>query len=169
MKSIEQFNFLIKLWRFEYFTRTTIGELYLPTEEENKFCWTLEDTVRPGGIKVPGETALPDTGISLAYNIGLRYSPRFKREMPVIYTSKNGDMYTVKGQGGVSFQQAQIHGGNKHEDTEGCPLVAFNRPSLETIQGTAEKKLTEIIKNYLTQGTVGLSIVNMPQRNTKFA
>jgi len=168
MKSVDSFDFLLKLWRYEYFTRTTIGELYIPTKEDSKFCWTLEDTVRPSGIKVPGETALPDTGISLAYNIGMRYSPRFKREMPVIYSTKTADVYTVKGQGAVEFVQAQIHGGNKHEHTEGCPLVAYNRPSLNTIQGTAEKELTKIIKNYLDQGTVGLSIVNMPQRNTKF-
>jgi hypothetical protein len=167
MTSVNDFNYLFKIKRFEYFNDTTIGELYTPGKQE-KFCWTLEDAVRPQGVKIPAETAIPETGLSLAYHLGMRYSPRFKRDMPVIYSEKDGNEFIVKGFGGVTFKYAQIHGGNNDEHTEGCPLVAYNRPSLKTIQGTAEKEVTKLVEQYLKNGRVGISIINMPQRNTKF-
>ena len=51
----------------------------------------------------------------------------------------------------------------------GCILVAKNRPSLTTIQGAQHRVLVEIIKKYIAAGKkLGISIVNMPQENTKF-
>lgn len=162
---IQNFTKIIKIVRTEYFTRTTIGRLYLHGKKDY-FCYVLEDTVRPFGIKVPGETAIPDTGALAAYKIDVNMSSRFKRDMPMIYTESNG--YELKN-GGISFKGTRLHGGNTHENTEGCPLVAYNRPTLETIQGTAEKELTAKIKEYLKEGSVGLSIINMSNVNqTKF-
>jgi hypothetical protein len=45
-----------------------------------------------------------------------------------------------------NFDGIRMHGGNRPEDTDGCPLVAFNRNGL-IIQGTAEKALTEKIQD----------------------
>lgn len=163
MRPIKNFDFLFKINRREYFKDTTIGDISAP-ESFSKKIWTLEDTVRAHGIKVKAHTAIPDTGISLAYNLGIRYSPRFKREMPVIYSEiikENGqDVYIVRGIGGVEFRYAQIHGGNDHTNTEGCPLVCYNRVSDTRIQGTAEKEVTELVKKYLKLGKVGISIIN---------
>lgn len=91
----------------------TRGELYI---DGVKYCDTIEDKSR--GLrksdslesikarKVKGVTAIP-TG---EYNIYMTFSPKFKREMPLISS--------VPGYDGV-----RIHAGNTAEDTEGCILV----------------------------------------------
>lgn len=145
---------LITIKRKEYFARTTIGDLFIDGE---RFCYTLEDTVRAANIKVAGETAIPQG----RYNVSVTYSSRFKRDMPIVYTEKDGITLRANGQ---SFRGIRIHGGNTHENTEGCPLVAYNRPSKETIQGTAEKDLTQKIKEAIMAGeNVILEVINTPQ------
>lgn len=94
----------------------TIGLLYA----DGKFvCNTLEDTDRGltsamserqiASIKVKGKTAIP-TGV---YSIIVTYSPRFKKQMPLLYN--------VKG-----FEGVRIHSGNTANDTEGCILCGKN-------------------------------------------
>lgn len=167
MKPTKNFDSVFKIVRTEYFDDTTIGNLYGPSSD--KLCWTLEDAVRADGVKVPKKTAIPSTGLMLAYSLDLRFSPRFNRKMPVIYSEKRGDEYIVRGRGGVTFSFAQIHGGNTHSNTEGCPLVAYRRPTAKTIQGTAEKEITMLLEDALLKGSVGLVILNAPQENTIFA
>tara|TARA_R110000868_G_scaffold165610_1_gene399151 strand:+ start:5578 stop:6039 length:462 start_codon:yes stop_codon:yes gene_type:complete len=115
--------------------RATIGELLIDSEF---FCYTLEDEVRPDGVKVYGETAIPIG----EYTVELTYSNRFKRYMPLIYNTK--DKAVEKS--GVRFEGVRFHGGNKAIDTHGCPLVAFNTDLIK-IWGTAEKALTKRIKD----------------------
>lgn len=64
--------------------------------------WTLEEIKK---VKVKSETAIP-TG---RYQVKINYSPRFKRQLPLLYN--------VKGFSGI-----RIHSGNTHLHTEGCPL-----------------------------------------------
>jgi len=163
--AVEQYDFLFKIKRFEYFKDTTIGKLFEPGKAE-EICWTLEDAVRPSGIKIKKHTAIPPTGISFAYKLGMRFSPRFNRKMPVIYTHKQGEAYVLEN-GGIKFVYAQIHGGNKHDNTEGCPLVAYNRSAATTIQGTAEKEITKLVKHYMDRGKVGIQIFNGIQENKR--
>ena len=85
----------------------TIGKLSI---DGHYFCDTLEDTVRPAGVKIPGKTAIP----AGKYQIEITESIRFNRLMPIIKD--------VPGFSGV-----RIHSGNTAEDTEGCILVGFNR------------------------------------------
>lgn len=85
----------------------TIGKLSI---DGHYFCDTLEDTVRPAGVKIPGRTAIP----AGKYQIEITESIRFNRLMPIIKD--------VPGFSGV-----RIHSGNTAEDTEGCILVGFNR------------------------------------------
>lgn len=149
---------IFKLYRKEYSSRTTIGELFIP-DSKVRFCYSLEDTVRAHGIKVHGETALA-AGM---YNLSVSVSSRFKREMPCIDTE--GDKVTSIA-GGIKFLGARMHGGNDHEDTHGCPLVAYNKISNEKIQGTAEKELTAEIKRLEAEGHICfLQILNEPQEN----
>ena len=105
--------------------RNIIGDLFI---DGVFFCYTLEDEKRADGLKVYGETAIP-TG---TYNVAVTKSNRFKRLMPLIMD--------VEGFSGI-----RIHGGNDSGDTHGCPLVAFNT-DYKRIWGTAEKKLTAILK-----------------------
>jgi hypothetical protein len=133
----------IRKW---YSKDTTIGKLYV---NGKFFCYTLEDTLRPFGIKVSGHTGIADN--EKGYRVGIRFSNKFKREVVVIYTEEDG--VTLK-HGGISFKYVYAHGGNKHEDTEGCVLVAFNRTNWK-IYGTAEAQLFSLIKEHInTDGDV---------------
>lgn len=127
----------LKVIRKWFSARTTLGELYI---DDKFFCYTLEDTVRAEGIKVPAETAIPQ-GI---YKVKVTMSSRFKRLMPMIFTESNG--YELKN-GGISFKGIRIHAGNTHSNTEGCVLVAYRKVDSNTIQGAAEKDLVLKLKN----------------------
>lgn len=85
----------------------TIGRMYA---DGVYMCDTLEDTVRPDGIKLAGQTAIP----AGTYPVRITYSPRFKKMLPMLDNVPN-------------FTGVRIHTGNTAEDTEGCILVGYNR------------------------------------------
>lgn len=93
--------------RAEFTDKSTIGQLL---KNDRFYCYTLEDPDRyledNPDAKIPGNTAIP-RGV---YEIGLRYSPHFKTEVPWLKD--------VPG-----YEWVLIHWGNKPEDTEGCILV----------------------------------------------
>ena len=124
--------------RDTFSTDTTLGKWYINGEY---FSFTLEDAVRGYGIKIDGHTALPEGD----YRIVLSMSSRFKRIMPMIYTEDN--QYEVV-KGGIRFKGVRAHGGNKHEDTHACILVAKNKVDDRHIQGSMEAELTEKLKGY---------------------
>jgi len=117
--------------------RNIIGDLHVNDEF---FCYSLEDEIRPDGVKVYGKTAIP----AGEYEINVTWSNRFKRNMPLLLN--------VEG-----FRGVRLHGGNDSSHSHGCPLVAFNTDGVK-IWGTAEKELTKLLteaenngeKNYLT-------------------
>lgn len=96
----------IKVKRFAFKETYTIGKLFINGEY---YCDTLEDKVRPQGVKIFGETAIP-AGV---YNVTMSYSVRFKKYMPEIENVPN-------------FQGIRIHSGNTDKDTHGCILVGKN-------------------------------------------
>ncbi len=128
----------IQIIRSEYFDDTTIGKMYINGEY---FCFTLEDAVRAYGVKVNGHTAI-SAGI---YRGEISMSSRFKRLMLMIFTEDNG--YEIK-KGGISFKGVRAHGGNSHENTEGCVLIAHKRVSEKIIQGTAEKEFLKKVEGF---------------------
>lgn len=85
----------------------TIGSLWIDGVWQ---CWTLEDIVRPPGVKVPGETAIP----AGRYPVRLTPSARFGRTLPEILEVPN-------------FRGIRIHAGNRSSDTAGCLLVGAER------------------------------------------
>ena len=101
----------------------TIGDLSIDGEF---FCNTLEDKVRvelPASCpntprwlncecseKVYANTAIP----AGTYTVTMEYSPRFKRELPLIHDVPH-------------FLGILMHSGNDHSDSAGCPLLGFNR------------------------------------------
>ena len=130
-------------YRDEFYPQTTLGYI---TIEEKHFCYTLEDTLRPFGIKVKGDTGIPEN--VHGYRVGIIYSNRFKRDVLVLYTEQDG--FTLQWNG-IEFSYIYAHGGNKHEDTEGCVLVAYNKNG-NKIQGTAERDLFAVVGQWIKDG-----------------
>jgi len=85
----------------------TLGTMTFP---DSFVVQTLEDPVRPAGVKVMGDTAIP----SGTYKITITRSKRFQRMLPLLHN--------VPGFGGV-----RIHPGNGIGDNSGCVLVGTQR------------------------------------------
>ncbi len=140
------------LVRDKYSPQTTLGKLYV---DGKYFSETLEDTVRATGIKVIHHTAIP----SGRYQLLITRSSRFKRDMILISNQKDLSLRN----NGIRFTGIRIHGGNTHVNTSGCVLVARNRVSDTSIQGTQEKPLTAKVQELLNEGEVYLTITNENQ------
>ena len=80
-------------------------------------------------IKIKGNTCIPYG----TYNITITYSPRFKKNLPLLNN--------VKG-----FDGIRIHSGNKPQDTEGCLLPGFNKVKGQVIDSrvTTDKLIAQI-------------------------
>lgn len=98
---------------------STPGILYKDKDGKRTFlCYTLEDVVRDE--KIHGRTAIP-AGI---YPLRISRSVRFKRDLPEVMSVPN-------------YSGVRIHGGNTHENTEGCPLVGTVRNHKDRISNCA--------------------------------
>ena len=140
---------------------TTLGQMLEP--DGKRFGYTLEDVVRPYGIKDKGYTAIPETKGDDTYHLGIRTSPKYG-EVVVIYTEKDGDKYILE-YGGVRFEYILVHGGNDHEHTEGCVLLARKRyDDTRTIQGSLKTAFKDRVKELIEDGfDVRLRVTNLPQ------
>lgn len=85
----------------------TIGKMYIDGID---MCYTLEDVVRPDGVKVYGETAIP----AGRYRVIVNRSNRFQCDMPLILDVP-------------AFSGVRIHPGNTAADTHGCILVGLEQ------------------------------------------
>lgn len=118
----------------------TFGALYL---DNAWYCWTLEDTLRPLGEKVPKQTAIP----AGRYVVRMSLSNRFKVVLP--------EVLEVPGFSGV-----RMHAGNTVEDTEGCLLVGRFRNA----QGLQESRaaLTPLLERMTEADGLSLEVLNPP-------
>ena len=97
----------LKLIRKESSEESTVGDFFI---DNNWFCFTLEDVVRPPGVKIYGKTAIPFG----TYQVVIAWSNRFKRQLPRLLDVPN-------------FEGILIHAGNDAADTHGCILVGETR------------------------------------------
>ena len=102
---------------------STISSLFVDEEYE---CDILEDKVRPEGIKVYGQTAIPYG----RYKVIIDFSNRFKKRMIHILNVED-------------FLGIRIHAGNTHLDTEGCLITGKADKSIGTIIGGTSRPALE--------------------------
>lgn len=127
---------------------STIGNLLINNQ---LFCHTLEDTVRPQGSgKVFGRTAIP----AGRRRVIVSMSPKFKKLMPEILDVPQ-------------FTGIRIHNGLNPDHTLGCILTGKNIVNSSLIDGSMGDELTalllsskeehwiEIIDTYPYNGMVG--------------
>lgn len=138
--------------RDTYTSKSTIGRLFIDGVE---FCYTLEDIVRPKGIKVYGETAIPQG----EYSVTMSYSNRFKELMPLVYNKPD---LTVRDSKGVSFSGIRIHSGNTAEHTHGCILLGSSK--IKDFVGSSKKTYKEFIELLGDFDIIKLKIVNKEQK-----
>lgn len=104
---------MLVLLRDAYAETAVLGRLFLGG---TCICYTLENRSKA----IPCGT----------YNIENSKSPKFKRELPLIYG------YKVAASRGI-----RIHAGNTSKDSAGCVLVGMGR---DTVEGSlSESKLAE--------------------------
>jgi hypothetical protein len=137
----------LKLIRQTFTDSSTIGSLFIDDVFE---CYTLEDTVRLPGIKIPGATAIPYG----SYEVIIDYSNRFARNMPHVL---NVPM----------FEGIRIHSGNTSADTEGCILLGTTKgPDIIYESKAAFAKFYPKLEEGLRQGEVRIEITNIDTPRT---
>ena len=87
-------------------------------------------------IKVKGNTCIPYG----THNVTITYSPRFKKNLPLINN--------VKG-----FDGIRIHSGNTPQDTEGCLLLGLNKVKGRVVDSKVTvNKFIDIVQEALNKG-----------------
>lgn len=99
-------------------TKSTMGILEVP--DAGFQCYTIEDVARPRGVKIYGETCIPEGRHKFICNV----SSRFKKVLPLIYNT-NG--YILTDGYGAAWTGIRIHAGNTQEDSSGCIIVGYKR------------------------------------------
>lgn len=136
---------MLKVFRKDYSATHTIGEMYCDTLF---LGYTLEDTVRAHGVKIPHETAIA----AGRYRVRMTWSNRFKKVMP--------ELMSVP-----MFAGIRIHGGNTEANTEGCILLGSKRTE-DRISNCASAltRLHQIISDEERKGEVWIEIVDAQER-----
>lgn len=125
--------------RYEYEPDRTLGVFNI---DGRFYCHTLEDKVRPEGIKIYGETAIPEG----TYKMIL---------LP--FRGDTNKMYPHL-QDVPMFEGICIHGGNKPEDTVGCILVGLTRSGSEI--GNCKSALEGVIEKIKNNQPASITVRN---------
>jgi hypothetical protein len=159
--------FLILTERYHYTAQTSLGRMSFlydstfvtnpPQPIKQYFGNTLEDTCRPGNIKVWGETALPG---GLECDVSLYEDAHYGKTI-IFHTEPDKDTILAPP---LKWTTCLAHGGQTHKDTAGCVIVAENIINLDTIQGSLKAELRRIVEEKIAEGyTIKARFVNLPQ------
>ena len=124
----------------------TIGKILI----NGIFCYyALEDVIRPNGVKIYGQTAIPYG----KYNVSVSHSQKLGRTLPLIENVPN-------------FSGIRIHAGVDESWTEGCILISRYLKDGKLVKDSpSETAITTLIQNALNKNeTVEFSIVNHQKR-----
>lgn len=102
----------LKLKRINSNTNDTIGLFYINDKFE---CFTLEDEKRE--VKVKGKTRIP----AGRYKVELRTEGGLTKRYAANFPKMHKGMLWLRNV--PDFQYIYLHVGNKHTDTDGCPLL----------------------------------------------
>lgn len=141
-------SYHLLLIRDSFSLQSTLGKLYI---NGNYFCETLEDVSRGYGVKINAKTCIPEG----TYRMNVTWSPRFGKELPIIFNQANGFELVNRG---ISFKGIRTHGGNHEGNSEGCILVAKNRLNSDLIQGSMSDQLTTELISFGKAGFI--TVVN---------
>jgi len=119
--------------------RSTIGDLFI---DDEWFCYTLEDEIRPDDVKVMHETAIP----AGKYKFMLTYSPRFKRQLPLIWNTEGKDGSKWVAGDGTKWTGVRFHGGKDEDHSSGCPLIGFWTNGVDLDQSATNKFVAKMEK-----------------------
>lgn len=130
----------------EYKNHHTDGELFVINDTDlikdlndiPRFCYVLEDIGRPDGVKIPGETCIPEG----KYNVVISRSTRWDKDMMLLVNQDDGSLI----HNGIRFTGIRPHGGNSIKDTHGCPLLGFHTDLAGSIWKRASDDLFELVK-----------------------
>lgn len=111
----------LELKRGESTSKSTPGELFVNGVHE---CFTIEDVVRPPGVKIPGKTAIPFG----TYQVTWERSPHLSK-------IAGRDFFTPRLHDVPGFEGVLIHSGNTADDSLGCILVGLTR-ALDRVDGS---------------------------------
>jgi len=153
--------------RYSYTAQSSLGRMSMvydktyvqdpPQPRKEFFGNTMEDTARPGNIKVMKETCLPG---GLRCKVGLFENDHYGKTI-IFYTEDDG--YTIKF-GPLTWTYCLAHGGQTHKDTEGCVLIARNIINKDTIQGSLKTELRKFVEDKMNEGyEVYAEFVNLTQ------
>jgi Family of unknown function (DUF5675) len=126
-----------------YSPEYTQSELFI-NNNDKRFCYVLEDKRLPWGIKVTGETCIPEG----AYQVINSISRRLGKPMPLLFNTI--DMAVERD--GVKFDGIRVHGGNDVHDTAGCPIVAYNTDHGGRVWGSASDEINAEIDAAINSG-----------------
>ena len=135
----------------KYSTGFTQSDLYFDNDQR-RFCYVLEDIGRAWGEKVPGETCIPES----TYYVSITRSNRWQKDMLILH---NFPKYTIR-RGGIRFTGVRPHGGNSVEDTEGCPILAYNSDNMGRVWTRASDDMFDKVKAAKDKGHQVLWVIS---------
>jgi len=121
----------------------TESELFI-NGNNDRFCYVLEDVGRGPGVKIKKETCIPEGH----YIVTISVSTRWNKPMLLLYNTRERTVERF----GVKFTGVRIHGGNDVDDTEGCPLAAYNSDHKGKVWSRASDELLEIVRDAMDDG-----------------